>query len=60
MPPAWKVTQPKDDYGYLERMSRAIFAAGLNWKMIDNKWPEFKRAFSGFSVAKVARLSERA
>ncbi len=39
-------------------MTRALFAAGLNWKMIENKWPEFKRAFSGFSIGKVSGLSE--
>ncbi len=59
MPPSVRVTQPKDDSEYFERMTRALFAAGLNWKMIENKWPEFKRAFSGFAIAKVANLSER-
>jgi len=50
-------TLPSDDSGYLERLSQAIFMAGLNWKVIENKWPHFKIAFSGFSPEKVARIS---
>ncbi|MDA4125621.1 MAG: DNA-3-methyladenine glycosylase I [Thaumarchaeota archaeon] len=59
MAPAWKVTPPKDDADYFGRMSKAIFTAGLNWKMVENKWPAFQKAFFGFSPAKVARLTER-
>jgi len=59
MAPAWKVTPPKDDSDYFDRMSKAIFTAGLNWKMVENKWPAFHRSFFGFSPAKVARLKEK-
>lgn len=59
MPPAWNATPPKDDQGYLDAMSRAIFTAGLNWSMMENKWPSFRKAFADFSPAKVAKLSER-
>ena len=59
MAPAWKVTPPKDDADYFGRMSKAIFTAGLNWKMVENKWPAFEKAFFGFSPAKVARLTEK-
>ncbi len=58
MPPTWKVKPPKDDAEYFERMSRALFTAGLNWSMIEKKWPNFEKAFAGFSPAKVASLSE--
>ena len=57
--PGWKAGPPKDDYGYLDLMSRAIFSAGLNWRMIEKKWPHFRKAFRDFSPEKVARLSER-
>ena len=57
--PGWKVKPPKSDSDYFDRMSKAIFTAGLNWKMVENKWPNFHRAFAGFSPAKVARLSEK-
>ena len=59
MPPAWKVSAPRNDSDYFDRMSKAIFTAGLNWKMIENKWPNFRKAFSGFSPESVARLSEK-
>jgi DNA-3-methyladenine glycosylase I len=55
----WNTRPPKNDDGYLEQMSRAIFQAGLNWRVIENKWPNFKKAFSNFSAEKVARLGER-
>src|SRR5947207_15634797 len=57
--PGWKAVPPKDDHGYLDLMSRAIFSAGLNWRMIEKKWPHFRKAFRDFSPERVARLSER-
>jgi 3-methyladenine DNA glycosylase Tag len=57
--PGWKAVAPKNDQGYFDLMSRAIFTAGLNWRMVENKWPHFQKAFRGFSPEKVAKLSER-
>jgi DNA-3-methyladenine glycosylase I len=37
-------------------MCRVIFQAGLNWHVIDNKWPSIKKAFSNFDIEKVARF----
>ena len=54
-----RVAPPRNDSEYFERMSRAIFSAGLNWKMIDNKWPNFRSAFARFLPGTVAKLSER-
>lgn len=59
MSPASGAAPPKDDSDYLDRLSKAIFTAGLNWRMVENKWPGFRAAFSGFSPSKVARLTER-
>ena len=59
MPPGWRVKRPKDDDEYFERMTKSIFTAGLNWNMIDKKWPNFQEAFSGFSRDKVSRFSEK-
>jgi DNA-3-methyladenine glycosylase I len=39
-------------------MTRVIFLAGLSWKMIGEKWPNFKKAFNNFSVAEVAKFDE--
>lgn len=57
--PGWKVKPPKDDSEYFEQMTRAVFTAGLSWKMIENKWPNFTKAFSGFSPSKVKGFSEK-
>jgi len=39
-------------------MTRVIFQAGLGWKMIDKKWPNFTKAFADFSVDKVAQFGD--
>jgi DNA-3-methyladenine glycosylase I len=59
MPPSWKVSAPKSDDEYFERMTKAIFQAGLNWKMIENKWPDFGKAFVSFSIPKVAKFGDK-
>lgn len=58
MPMSWKAEKPKTDDGYFELMTRAIMQAGLNWTMIEKKWPNFKKAFAKFSIPKVATFSE--
>lgn len=57
--PGWQSPPPKDDAGYFDIMSRAIFTAGLNWRMVENKWPGFRDAFDGFSPAKVAKMTDK-
>ena len=60
----WDITRhspmphPKDDNGYFEQMSRAVFLAGLNWKVIEKKWPDIKRLFANFSIDEVAQFSD--
>ena len=39
-------------------MCRVIFQAGLNWHVIDNKWPTIKKAFSNFNIGKVACFTD--
>jgi DNA-3-methyladenine glycosylase I len=51
--------RPENDDEYFERMNRAIFQAGLNWKIVENKWNNFQEAFSDFSIDKVAAFRER-
>jgi len=60
-PPKWmyRNRRPPNDDAYFENMTRVIFIAGLSWKMIDKKWPNFKRAFDNFSIDRVAGFSER-
>ncbi len=59
MSPAWKVKPPKDDGEYFERMTKSLFTAGLNWTVVDKKWPNFQKAFASFSPVKVARYSPK-
>lgn len=59
VPSGWGQAPPKNDADYFERLSRAIFAAGLNWRVVDSKWPAFRKAFDGFSPARVAAFNER-
>ena len=60
----WDITQyapmprPKDDDGYFEQMSRAVFLAGLNWKVIEKKWPDIKRSLADFSIDAVAQFDD--
>lgn len=49
-----RVHVPRSLADYLEQMSRAVFYAGMNWSVIDAKWPELRQAFDGFDPAKVA------
>lgn len=50
--------RPKNDDGYFEQMSRAVFLAGLNWKVIEKKWPDIKRLFANFSIDVVAQFND--
>jgi 3-methyladenine DNA glycosylase Tag len=43
--------------GYLEVMSKVIFTAGINWKVVHAKWDGIRDAFGGFETAKVAELT---
>ena len=59
MSPMWNTKPPKNDNEYFERMTRTVFTAGLNWKVIENKWPNFQKAFAGFSIPKVAKFTDK-
>jgi DNA-3-methyladenine glycosylase I len=50
--------RPKNDDGYFEHMSKAVFLAGLNWNVIEKKWPDIKRLFANFSIDAVAQFSD--
>ncbi len=39
-------------------MTCVIFQAGLNWKVIAAKWPDFIDAFASFDTQKVAKFTE--
>jgi len=54
----YRERQPPSDDAYFENMTRVIFLAGLSWRMIDEKWPNFKRTFKNFSIDEVAKFGE--
>ena len=53
------ISKPKNDDEYFERMTKTLFQAGLNWQVVENKWPNFEKAFAGFSIPKVSKFGER-
>jgi len=48
--------RPTTDDGYFEEMAKVVFRAGLNWSVIEKKWPDIKRAMANFSIDAVARF----
>ena len=44
------------DDRYLSMMSKCVFNAGFNWKVIENKWEGFETAFHGFNPKGLAYL----
>jgi DNA-3-methyladenine glycosylase I len=45
---------PSSDDVYFENSCRIIFQSGLNWSVIEKKWPSTRKAFDNFSIEKVA------
>ena len=45
------------DDRYLSMMTRCVFQAGFNWKVIEHKWKGFEEAFHGFNPKGLAHLA---
>ena len=60
-PPEWwyREKRPHTDEKYFENLTRVIFQAGLNWKVIDKKWPTTVKAFDEFKIDRVAAFTNR-
>jgi len=43
---------------WLAEMSKYIFATGLNWTVIEKKWPGFEEAFHGFDLGRCAFMDD--
>jgi len=46
------------DDRWLAAMTRFVFIAGFQWRVIDNKWPGFEAAFRGFDPRPCAMMSD--
>lgn len=46
------------DDRWLSGMAKAVFRAGFNWSVIDNKWPGIEEAFHGFDPHGIAFQSD--
>jgi len=46
------------DHRWLAEMTRAVFRAGFNWRVIDAKWDGFEAAFHAFDPPLNAAMSE--
>lgn len=46
--------EPRGLSDYLNVMSRAVFEPGLNWRVVDSKWPGIEDAFDQFDARRVA------
>jgi len=53
MQPPAKI-DPKSLADYLEVMTRSVFEPGLNWSVVEAKWPGIRAAFADFDPAAVA------
>ena len=40
--------KPKEDKGYFEILSKAVFNAGFSYRVVDNKWKGIKEVFNEF------------
>ncbi|HML03329.1 MAG TPA: DNA-3-methyladenine glycosylase I [Candidatus Bathyarchaeia archaeon] len=50
--------RPTRDDAYFENLCRVIFQAGLNWSVIDKKWPTTRKAFGEFSIWKISSFTD--
>jgi DNA-3-methyladenine glycosylase I len=55
IPPRQK---PTNDNGYFEELTKSVFQAGFSWRVIRDKWTDFRQAFDGFDIVTVAGYGE--
>ena len=52
-----ELAQISDDR-WLSAFSKAVFRAGFNWKVVEDKWPRFEEVFEGFDVGRMSMMSD--
>lgn len=48
--------QPTSLADYLEQMTKAVFQAGISWRVVEAKWDGIRSAFHGFDAIAVASM----
>lgn len=46
------------DDRWLAAMTKCIFQAGFNWKVVESMWPGFEAAFDGFDIGRCSMLTD--
>ena len=52
-----KALSATPDHRYLSEMTKSIFKAGFVWRVIDNKWDNFEKAFWQFDIETCRHMS---
>lgn len=42
----------------MEEITKSVFRSGFSWQVIENKWPNFQKAFADFDIDAVAAFDE--
>ncbi|MHA2364598.1 MAG: DNA-3-methyladenine glycosylase I [Candidatus Hodarchaeales archaeon] len=50
--------KPSDNREYFEILTKAVFLAGFSWKVVHNKWANFKEVFCDFEPKEIATWEE--
>ena len=56
LPPEELAQIPEDRW--LSTITKCVFQAGFNWKVIENKWDGFETAFHGFDLGRCAFMDD--
>ncbi|MEX3008443.1 DNA-3-methyladenine glycosylase I [Hoeflea sp. TYP-13] len=46
------------DDRWLSMMSKCIFQAGFNWKVVENKWADIEEVFHGFDIGRMGFMTD--
>ncbi len=49
--------QPATLADYLAVMSKAVFQAGISWRVVESKWPGIREAFRRFDPVAISKLT---
>lgn len=52
-----KLASISDDQ-WLSALSKSVFRAGFNWKVVESKWPRFEEVFDGFDIGRMSMMSD--